>query len=107
MANVKNKTVVDVRKPKEKFLSGKIVNPKRDWIILVILFVVLILSSIGFDADMYLKIVSGDMYVSVTRADLVIENLKTDALQKIVNNFAEKKTNMINLKLVNLVDPSI
>jgi hypothetical protein len=88
-------------------LSGKIVNPKRDWNILIILFVILIIASIGFDAYMYQQIVSGDMYVSVKREELVIEDLKTTELQKILDNFEAQKARITTLKIQNLVDPSI
>jgi hypothetical protein len=89
------------------FFSGKIVNPKRDWSILVFLFSIIIIASIGFDFYMYRKIVSGDMYVSVRKDELVIESLKSNDLKKIADNFELKKTNMTNLKLENLIDPSI
>ena len=88
-------------------LSGKIVNPKRDWKILIILLATFIVASVGFDAYIYLQIVSGDMYVSVGRQDLVIENLKTSALQAIASTFENKKAKITTLKLENLVDPSI
>jgi len=87
--------------------SEKIINPRRDWDILVISLVIFVLISIGFNLYMYQQIVSGDMYVSVKTTDLVIENLKTDDLQKVLNNFENKKTNTKTLKLENLVDPSI
>ena len=89
------------------FLPRGIVNPKRDWNILIILFIVLITSSVGFDFYMYQHIVSGDMYVSVTKTELVIENLKSDDLKKILENFETKKSKITTLKLENLVDPSI
>jgi cell division protein FtsI/penicillin-binding protein 2 len=88
-------------------LSGKIVNPKRDWTIILILSVIFIVTAIGFDAYMYLQIISGDMYVSVQRNELIIENLKTSALQDILNTFESKKANLSTLKTDSLVDPSI
>ncbi|MFH1454794.1 MAG: hypothetical protein ABIF22_00485 [bacterium] len=88
-------------------LSGGIVNPKRDWNILIILFLVFIVSSMGFDYYMYQQIVSGDMYVSVARTEIVIENLKSDDLKKILDNFETKKSKITTLKLENLVDPSL
>jgi hypothetical protein len=87
--------------------SGKIVNPKREWFIIIIFSIVLILISVGFDAYMYTQIVSGEMYVSVKRSDLTIENLKTGALQNILNDFENKKAIIKTLKIGNLVDPSI
>ena len=89
------------------FSSEKIVNPSRNWNILMILFSVIILASIFFDYFMYRQIVNGDMYVSVNRQDLVIENLKTKDLQRIVDNFDAKKAKITGLKLENQVDPSI
>jgi len=89
------------------FLSNKIVNPKRDWKILLTLLIIFILISLGFDFYMYRQIVNGDMYISVKREELVIENLKSNDLQKILNNFETKKTNITTLKMENLIDPSI
>lgn len=88
-------------------LPGKIVNPLRDWNILIIIFIFFIIISVGFDFYMYRQIVNDEMYVGVKREELVIENLKSDDLQKILTNFEGKKANMTNLKPQNLVDPSI
>lgn len=88
-------------------LSDKFVNPKRDWMILLILLSIFIVSSMGFDYYMYEKIVSGDMYISVKREDLTIESLKSGDLKKVLDIFEMKKINITKLKLENLVDPSI
>jgi len=104
---VKNKITQNNSQSGSIRLSGKIFNPKRDWSILIILFTMFVVASLGFDFYMYQQIVSGDMYVSIKRDELVIENLKSDDLQKILNNFETKKSNMMNFKLGNLVDPSI
>lgn len=106
MNSVKTK-IQNNNQSKELSLSDKIVNPRRDWNILLILFVVFIVASIGFDTYMYLQIVSGDMYVSVNRSDLTIEALKTTELQKILDNFEAKKVKITTLKIENLVDPSL
>jgi hypothetical protein len=92
---------------KSMFLFGNIVNPKRDWNILIIIFMVFTLGSVGYDYYLYQQIVSGDMYISVTREDIVVENLKSNDLQKILDNFEAKKAKITTLKLENLVDPSI
>ncbi len=87
--------------------SEKIVNPKRNWKILIILFAVFIVASLGFDFYMYKKIASGDMYIDVTREELTIENLKSDDLKKILDNFETKKATITTIKLENMIDPSI
>lgn len=92
---------------KRSFFLESIVSPKRDWRILLIIFSILVITSIAFDFYMYQKIVSGDMYVSVKKDELVIESLKSDELKKIADNFEAKKTNINNIKLENLIDPSI
>ena len=88
-------------------LPREIVNPKRDWMILLGLLTTLIVAAIAFDGYMYKEIVGGDMYISVKREELVIEDLKTTELDKIILNFNSKRVNMSNLKLENLTDPSI
>ena len=92
---------------KSKFLSGNIIKPKRDWKILIALFLIFIIISIGFDFYMYKKIASGEMYVSINKTDLVIENLKTNDLKKILEDFETKKALMVTSKIQNLVDPSL
>jgi hypothetical protein len=87
--------------------SGKLVNPKRDWPILLFLSVVFILISVGFDVYMYLQISSGNMYVTISKNELVIESLDSSTLQNILNDFENKKANIADLKIDNLVDPSI
>lgn len=89
------------------FFSRGIVDPQRDWIILIILFVVAIIGCVTFDVYMYSKIVSGDIYVSVSREDLLVENLKRDNLKNILNSFDTKKEEIKELKISNLVDPSL
>ncbi len=89
------------------FLSKNIVNPRRDWIILISIFIALIILSLGFDFYMYQKIISGGMYISVNKEELVVENLKHNELKNILDNFESKKTKTAELKLDNLVDPSI
>lgn len=105
--NSNDKTINNNSILKTIFLSGKIVNPRREWYILVGLFIIFILASIGFDFYMYQQTTSEDMFVSVSRADLSIENLKTSDLQKIISNFQAKEEAITMLKIGNLVDPSL
>lgn len=88
-------------------LSDKIVKPKREWFILMTIFLSSILFAIGFNVYMYLNITSGEMYVSVNKEELIIEDLKEKALDEIVNKIDYKKNNFSNLKIEKLLDPSI
>ena len=89
------------------FNGRKTINPNRDWVILIIIFIIMIIASLAYDALMYKDIVSGEMYVSVSRGDLSIETLKTNDLKKLVDNFTIKKQKLTSLKIENLVDPSL
>lgn len=89
------------------FDSHAIVRPKRDWMILVTFFIVVIISVIAFDANMYLQIRSGDMYVSVNKDELIIEKLKASQLQAVINIYEARKEKIANAKVQKLVDPSI
>ena len=103
----KNKILPNDPQPKSLKLSGKIVNPKRDWKILIIIFIVLIIAAVGFDFCMYKEIAGGDMYVSVNKYDIVVESLKIADLQKVLSDFQSKESKIQTLKKGNLVDPSI
>lgn len=89
------------------FSSAKIINPRRDWSILLGLCVSFIIFAIAFDYCMYRKTVNGDMYVSIKKEELTVEDLKINDIKNILSVF-ENKTNIINnLKIEKLVDPSL
>ncbi|MFH0755292.1 MAG: hypothetical protein V1910_01320 [bacterium] len=88
-------------------LFGKIINPKRDWRILIILFIIFVAISVIFDFYMYQQIKSGDMYVNVNKTELIIENLKSNDLQTILDNFENKKIKTETFKMENKSDPSL
>ena len=89
------------------YLSNKIVGSKRDWIILMCVFLALIISVVVFDFVIYTKISSGEMYVSINRSELNLENLKTAELKKLIENFEAKTQKVTSLKIEPVIDPSI
>lgn len=89
------------------FSSTEIINSRRDWCILILLFVIFIISVSIFDFSMYRKTVSGDMYVSVQRNELTIEDLKIDNIEKVLKIFEDKKDLVNTLKIEKVVDPSL
>ncbi len=89
------------------FGSNKVVNPVRDWKIVLVFLFVFVTSSLVFDFILYRKIASGEMYVTVHREDLMLESLKKDDLKRTVDNFESRKLKMINLKIEPLIDPSL
>lgn len=89
------------------FSSAAIVNPKRDWKILLALLFIMIAGSVAFDAFLYRDITSGEMYVSVAPSDLHIQDIDTATLEKAVNDFESKQGSIAGLKLQKLIDPSL
>ena len=89
------------------FERNRVVNPRRDWYILVLTFTILIVIIVVFDYNMYKRIIGEEMYVAVKSNELVIENLKFDDFKKITDNFEVKKAKLVSSKLENLIDPSI
>src|SRR5690349_8531295 len=89
------------------FASNKLVSPKRDWIILLITFLVMVISVVAYDSVIYSKISSGEMYISINRSELNLENLKTAELKKLIENFETKSQKAASLKIGPSIDPSI
>jgi hypothetical protein len=107
---------MDNKKEKKRFknryteglsLSDKIVKPKREWFILLTVFVLSFVCVVVFNVYMYINITNGDMYVSVNKEELVIENLKVSSLDKVIKNIESKNLNFTNLRVEKLTDPSI
>jgi hypothetical protein len=92
----------------EHFLDGSvIINPKRDWKILVILFMCMLVGAFAFNAFIYTQITNGDMYVSVSKDELTLEMLKTKQLQSIIDDFKLRQTTVANMKIQPAIDPSL
>jgi len=89
------------------FRSDNIVRPERDWMILLTLFFTMIVSALAYDAFLYQNIASGEMYVSVTKDELQLQSINSNVLQKVVDDFESRKTEIGVLKMQKLIDPSI
>ncbi|MFA5934382.1 MAG: hypothetical protein WC827_00630 [Candidatus Paceibacterota bacterium] len=89
------------------YISKKFISPCRDWFILIILLILMIISSIIFDIITYQKIVKGEMYVTVEKEELTLVNLDADKLKLIIDNFEQKKESVSKMKIDILADPSM
>lgn len=90
-----------------KYISKKIINPYRDWMILLVVFFIMICFFVLFDILTYHKIIKGEMYVSVLKEELTFIKLEKEKLQAIVDLFKEKEDFISNIKIKKLIDPSI
>jgi hypothetical protein len=89
------------------YISKNIINPCRDWIILLALLLIMIVSSIAFNFITYQKIVKGEMYISVKKEELTLVNLEKDKINMILDSFQQKKDYISKIKIESLIDPSI
>lgn len=89
------------------FRSNKIINPKRDWIILLILFFVMIAGALSYDAIIYKNIANGEMYVSVPENELQLQSIDSVTLQNVVNDFESRQATISGMKIKKLIDPSL
>ncbi len=97
----------EILEKKKVIYSKNLINPKRDWAVLVIFFSIAVIFSILFEAYLYREIVKGDMFVTVNRDELNLENLKIDDLKKVLAIFEAKKSAKDNYKVERSVDPSL
>ncbi|MDD4804189.1 MAG: hypothetical protein PHN69_03360 [Candidatus Pacebacteria bacterium] len=88
-------------------ISKNSIKPCREWIVLIVLLFVMIISSIIFDIITYQKIIRGEMYVSVGKDELIFVKLEKDKLKDITDRFEEKKEYVSKAKIENIVDPSM
>jgi hypothetical protein len=89
------------------FVRKNIIHPKRDWIILTVFFIAMLLSAIIFDAFLYLRIVSGDMYISIDKNELVLENLESSEIEFVIDGFELRKDQVDSLRDGIIRDPSL
>lgn len=89
------------------FGSNEIVHPRKDWIILLVVFFVMLASAAIYDLSIHQDIASGEMYVSVNKSDLKLQSIDAKALENVVVSFESKKSRMATLKIQKLIDPSL
>ena len=89
------------------YLSKKIINPFRDWLILIALFTVMIIYFVVFDSLTYNKIIKGEMYISVEKEELTFVKLNREELKSIIDKFEGKKDYVSKMKIELLSDPSM
>ncbi len=89
------------------FYSKNLINPKRDWIIILVLMFALTITFVVFDLYAYKNIVSGEMFVSVNKSELKLETLRIDDLKNVLFDFEAKKSAVSIIKIEHSVDPSL
>ncbi len=83
------------------------INLERDWIILVITFVILLVISGGYSVYFYNNVKSGNFFGDETSVPAVTEKINLVNLDKTVLDYQKISDTFKSLKKVNLVDPSL
>jgi hypothetical protein len=107
MANQNQKIILKSGLFDKILFSKKIINPRRDWTVLVIFLFILIIGALAFDGLMYEKIASGEMYVSVERSELNLQPLHVGAMQQVISDYQSRAENISSIRTKNFIDPSL
>ncbi len=96
-----------IKKEEKSLISENFINPKRDWAIILISFIVLLLGIIFYDYQFYKKVSNGEMFISVNKEELKLESLNIDELNKVIKYYDEKSKYTSEFKSASSVDPSL
>ena len=85
------------------------INPRRDWTIFIIIFVILSIAVIAFNAYIYMKINKGGFFITSSKDEILIESINRSDLENVINFYEikEKKFQENKSKKPDTVDPSL
>lgn len=85
------------------------VNPRRDWKIVAIIFILISFGIIVFDTYVYWIISKGGFFVSSSKEAIPIESIDRSELAKVIKFYEdrEKFFQEVKSKKAEIVDPSI
>jgi len=90
-----------------KVFWGESINPKRDWVILLIAFVFLIICFAILNFRIYKVTSSRELFIDISKEEIVVDKVKTEEMKSAVSKFEERQMQFNSLKPVRLIDPSI
>lgn len=86
---------------------GDSINPKRDWIILITIFLVSVVFFILLGLNIYRDTNSKELFVDISKEEIIIEEVKPEEMSAVISVFEKKKTMFNSVKTIKLVDPSL
>ncbi len=100
-------TEKEIKKEEKVSMLIYSIHPKRDWMVILISFLVIFIGVLFYDYSFYSRASGGEMYISVNKDELKLESLNIDALKKVLQDYKDKSQYITDFKSVSLVDPSL
>ncbi len=98
----------EIKKEEQKiYVPVYIINPRRDWIILMVISATIFLGAIFYDYSFYKRVSTGEMYISVNKDELTLEALNVDELKKILQLYKDKSDFTSQFQTMHSIDPSL
>jgi len=85
------------------------INPRRDWSVILVSFVVIFIVIVAFGANMYWRINSGSFFITSGAAEISLETIDRSELKKVIERY-ETKIRLFQEtknKKPEIVDPAI
>ncbi len=90
-----------------KSFWGEAINPRRDWIIIVTVFIILVISVCLINYKIFLETNSKELFIDISKESIVIRKVKDKDMQALITRFEEKKSQFNSIKFTRLIDPSL
>lgn len=87
--------------------SQTIINPKRDWVVILSVSFLILVMFLIFDYILFNKVNSGSMFIDVNSREINIERLSVDKLNQVIKDFDNKAFRLTQIKKGIIVDPSL
>ena len=92
-----------------KSFKAEEINPRRDWSVILVSFIVVFIVIVAFGANMYWRINSGSFFITSGAAEISLETIDRSELKKVIERY-ETKIRLFQEtknKKPEIVDPSI
>lgn len=89
------------------YKKSLIVNPFRDWKIIMIISVVIFLVLLSLDLYLYMRSAGGSMFVSGSKIEETLGRLDKINLNKVIDYFKAKEDTKLEMKKTSIIDPSL
>lgn len=85
------------------------INPRRDWKVAIVIFVLISFAAVIFDTYVYWRINKGGFFVSSNKETVPIESIDRSELAKVIKFYEakEKLFEEVKNKKPDIIDPSI
>ena len=86
---------------------GDNINPKRDWIILLFVFVLLFIIFGLVNFKIYKTTSSDEFFIDISKDKIVVDKVEEKKIESAISIFEEKRSLFDSVKTSKLIDPSL